>query len=213
MEFKSASGVVAPIAIPVPLVSSKRHFVGKWLVGQGNGDSFYISLEENGEAAKSIGAAHGTWVYVDGEARITWDDGWHDAIRKVGSKHEKFAYAPGKSFSDNPTNVTEARNTSPSEFRPQVKPPMERKIAAKLSGHSNRSVEVCMTSFWQDVRYSLRMIAKAPGYRGDRHSDACAGYRREHHDLQLDQLDIAESDSRAGQPERGSGAVARPARG
>jgi hypothetical protein len=113
MEFKSASGVATPIAIPVPLVSSKRHFVGKWLVGQGNGDSFYISLEENGEAAKSIGAAHGTWVYVDGEARITWDDGWHDAIRKVGSKHEKFAYAPGKSFSDNPTNVTEARNTSP----------------------------------------------------------------------------------------------------
>jgi hypothetical protein len=72
-----------------------------------------VTLKENDEATKSIGAAHGTWVYVDGEARITWDDGWHDAIRKVGSKHEKFAYAPGKSFSDNPTNVTEARNTSP----------------------------------------------------------------------------------------------------
>jgi hypothetical protein len=113
MEFKSASGVVTPVAIPGPLVPSKRHFVGKWLVGQGNGDSFYITLEENGEATKSIGAAHGRWTYVDGEARVTWDDGWHDAIRKVGSKHEKFAYAPGKSFSDDPTNVTEARNTSP----------------------------------------------------------------------------------------------------
>jgi hypothetical protein len=113
MEFKSASGVATPIAIPAPDVSSKRHFVGKWLVGEGNGDSFYITLEEHGEATKSIGAAHGTWVYVDGEARITWDDGWHDAIRKVGSKHEKFAYAPGKSFSDSPTNVTEARNASP----------------------------------------------------------------------------------------------------
>ena len=113
MEFKSASGAATPIAIPAPLGPGKRHFVGKWLVGQGNGDSFYITLEENGEATKSIGAAHGTWVYMDGEARITWDDGWHDAIRKVGAKHEKFAYAPGKSFSDNPTNVTEAHNTSP----------------------------------------------------------------------------------------------------
>jgi hypothetical protein len=113
MEFKSASGVATSIAIPAPLVSGKRHYVGKWLVGQGNGDSFYITLEENGEATKSIGAAHGTWVYVDGEARITWDDGWHDAIRKVGSKHEKFAYAPGKSFLDSPTNVTEARNAHP----------------------------------------------------------------------------------------------------
>lgn len=37
MEFKSASGVAMPIAIPAPLVSSKRHFVGKWLVGEGNG--------------------------------------------------------------------------------------------------------------------------------------------------------------------------------
>jgi hypothetical protein len=113
MEFKSVSGVSTPIVIPAPLVPSKHHFVGKWLVGEGNGDSFYITLEGNGEATKSIGAAHGTWVYVDGEARITWDDGWHDAIRKVGAKHEKFAYAPGKSFSDSPTNVTEARNSNP----------------------------------------------------------------------------------------------------
>jgi hypothetical protein len=113
MELKSASGVVTPIAIRALVEPSKRHFVGKWLVGQGNGDSFYITLEENSEATKSIGAAHGTWTYVDGEARVTWDDGWHDAIRKVGSKHEKFAYAPGKSFSDNPTNVTEARSLSP----------------------------------------------------------------------------------------------------
>jgi hypothetical protein len=113
MEFKSASGIATPIAIPSTVVPSKRHFVGKWMVGKGNGESFYITLEENGEATKSFGAAHGTWAYVDGEARITWDDGWHDAIRKVGSKHEKFAYAPGKSFSGDAENVTEARNTSP----------------------------------------------------------------------------------------------------
>jgi len=50
---------------------------------------------------------------VDGEARVTWDDGAQDAIRKVGSKHEKFAYAAGKSFTDVPENVTAARNTTP----------------------------------------------------------------------------------------------------
>lgn len=113
MEFESSAGITTPIAIPATFAPSKRHFVGKWQVGRGNGDSFYITLEENGEAAKSIGASHGTWVYVNGEARVTWDDGWHDVIRKVGSKHEKFAYAPGKSFSDDPANVTEARKTSP----------------------------------------------------------------------------------------------------
>lgn len=108
MEVKSASGSTTPILIPGRLSPSKRRFVGKWQVGQGNGESFYITLEENGEAAKSIGERHGTWTYVDGEARVSWDDGWHDAIRKVGTKYEKFAYSPGNSFSDAPANVTEA---------------------------------------------------------------------------------------------------------
>lgn len=89
----------------------RRHFVGKWEVGEGNGRNFFITLEEDGQAKKTLGGAHGTWRLVDGEARITWDDGWQDAIRKVGTKHEKLAYEPGKSFSDTPSNVTGARNT------------------------------------------------------------------------------------------------------
>jgi hypothetical protein len=113
MEFKSAAGVVTPIVIPEVVVPGRGRFLGKWVVGDGNGSSFSITLEENGEATKSHGEAHGTWVYVDGEARVSWDDGWHDAIRKVGSKYEKFAYEPGKPFSDTPSNVTEANNTSP----------------------------------------------------------------------------------------------------
>ena len=76
-------------------------------------DTFYITLEESGDARKSIGEAHGTWVYVNGEAQVSWDDGWHDAIRRVGDKYEKFAYEPGKSFTGKPENVTEAQNTSP----------------------------------------------------------------------------------------------------
>jgi hypothetical protein len=115
MQFKSAAGVVTPIAIPALVVPGKGVFLGKWSVGQGNNtsDTFYITLEENGVARKSIGEAHGTWVYVNGEAQVSWDDGWHDAIRRVGDKYEKFAYPPGRSFTSTPDNVTEARNTSP----------------------------------------------------------------------------------------------------
>ena len=107
IEFEDASATAAK-------TPSRAHFIGKWEVGQGGGGStFFITLKEDGDAKKSIGAPHGTWTLVDGEARITWDDGWHDAIRKVGTKHEKFAYEPGKSFTDEPSNVTEARNTQP----------------------------------------------------------------------------------------------------
>lgn len=89
-------------------------FRGKWKVATGaGGDTFYITLDNHGNASKSIGASHGKWQAVGEEAQITWDDGWHDAIRRVGKKYEKFAYEPGKSFSDSPSNVTEAVNTSP----------------------------------------------------------------------------------------------------
>lgn len=90
-----------------------NHFVGKWKVGTGAvGSHFFITLQRDGQARKTIGASHGTWELVNGEARVTWDDGWHDAIRKVGGKHEKLAYEPGKSFDDKPSNVTEAENTN-----------------------------------------------------------------------------------------------------
>ncbi len=65
---------------------SRNHFIGKWEVGEGNGSHFFITLEANGNAKKTIGEEHGTWTWVDGEARIAWDDGWHDAIRKVDGK-------------------------------------------------------------------------------------------------------------------------------
>jgi hypothetical protein len=93
------------------MMPGRSHFIGKWEVGEGNGGNFFITLEANGDARKSIGSPHGTWTLVDGEARISWDDGWHDVICKAGAKHEKRAYEPGKSFDDAPSNVTEARNT------------------------------------------------------------------------------------------------------
>jgi hypothetical protein len=103
IEFETSSA--APLG--------HNHFLGKWEVGQGNGSNFFITLEADGTARKTLGSSHGTWTFVDGEARISWDDGWHDVIRKVGSRHEKVAFEPGKSFSDPPANVTAATNTEP----------------------------------------------------------------------------------------------------
>lgn len=91
----------------------RNHFVGKWEVGVGvGGGKFFITLNPDGEARKTEGRPHGTWQLVNGEARISWDDGWHDIIRKVGEKHEKCAFEPGKSFDDPPSNVTDATNTT-----------------------------------------------------------------------------------------------------
>jgi hypothetical protein len=96
--------------------SGQGRYLGKWKVGVGGGTlgTFMITLDRDGEATKTLGSVHGKWVVVDGEARITWDDGWHDAIRRSGSKYEKAAYGPGKSFSDNPDNVTTAVRTEAS---------------------------------------------------------------------------------------------------
>jgi hypothetical protein len=88
----------------------KNHFLGKWKVGMGGGAGgyFFITLKADGDATKSVGSRHGKWTIVDGEARITWDDGWRDVIRRAGTGHEKVAHEPGTSFSDASTNVADA---------------------------------------------------------------------------------------------------------
>lgn len=90
---------------------TRSRFLGKWEVGDGAGKTFYISLFDDGEAKRTLGNVRGKWDYVDGEAHITWDDGAQDAIRRAGSHFQKYAYHMGKSFTDEPDNVTAARNT------------------------------------------------------------------------------------------------------
>jgi hypothetical protein len=92
---------------------ARGRFVGKWVVGDGNGNTFIITLNEDGNAERSLREIHGTWTYINGDALITWDDGAKDAIRKAGSGFEKYAYGGGKSFNDDPDNVTKAQNTTP----------------------------------------------------------------------------------------------------
>jgi hypothetical protein len=108
-----------PGAVPAGFIStpgpSRARFLGKWEVGEGNGDNFYISLREDGSALRTMNAMeheHGTWQYVSGEAQVTWDDGWQDCIRKIDGQFKKVAYSQGKTFHDDPDNVTNARNVS-----------------------------------------------------------------------------------------------------
>ncbi len=109
------AGVIDHIQFGEPgaITPGRSHYVGKWEVEDGAGRRFFITLEPDGDARKSIGSTHGTWTWVDGEARISWDDGWKDAIAKVGTRHEKRAYEPGRSFDEPASNVTYARNTVP----------------------------------------------------------------------------------------------------
>ncbi len=100
------------INVPGP---SRARFLGKWEVGEGNGENFFITLNEDGTALRamnSIEHERGRWEYVNGEARVTWDDGWQDCIRKVDGQFKKYAYAEGKTFTGDPDNVTNARNLS-----------------------------------------------------------------------------------------------------
>ena len=112
IEFSGGGNLAAPGESSSAGQPSRGRFLGKWEVGDGTGNSFYITLNEDGTALRSLGNVHGHWVYVDGEARATWDDGAQDAIRKVGAQFQKFAYAAGKSFTGDPDNVTNARNTT-----------------------------------------------------------------------------------------------------
>ena len=105
IEFRQPSSNAAA----EPLMSRSR-FVGHWRVGIGGGDNgtFEIDLKANGRAHKSIGSTDGTWKVVNGEARISWDDGWTDVILKAGGKFRKEAYEPGRSVDGNPNSVASA---------------------------------------------------------------------------------------------------------
>lgn len=100
-------------SVPANLVHypgpSRAHFLGKWEVGEGNGENFTIKLNDDGTAWRSLGDEKGTWQYVNGEAQIRWDDGY-DCIRKIGAWYKKYWYKADQAFNGTPENVTNARN-------------------------------------------------------------------------------------------------------
>lgn len=113
VEFSGVTTASSGYMPANPEAPPRGRYIGKWEVGDGNGNNFYITLKEDGDAFRTLGNVHGAWKYVNGDALITWDDGNQDAIRKAGSRFQKYAYSSGKSFTDAPDNVTAARNTSP----------------------------------------------------------------------------------------------------
>lgn len=109
IEFKTATAQAQAATR-----SERATLAGKWKVGTGAAmGTFYITLAADGTATKSMGSSRGTWEMVDAEAHISWDDGWHDVIRKTGNHYEKAAYAPGRPLTDSPSNVTSAVRTEP----------------------------------------------------------------------------------------------------
>ncbi|MGD0546601.1 MAG: hypothetical protein ABR991_02090, partial [Terracidiphilus sp.] len=68
IEFPLASTPIAAGMPASPSLPSRAHFVGKWEVGDGMGSTFTITLDDNGDAWKSLNHVRGHWVYVDGEA-------------------------------------------------------------------------------------------------------------------------------------------------
>ena len=111
IEFPGGEPVADAGPTP-PGAPPRGHFLGKWDVGDGSGGTFTITLNEDGSAWRSLHRIHGHRSYVNGEARVRWDDGAQDCIRRVDGQDKKFAYRAGKSFTDEPDNVAEARNTS-----------------------------------------------------------------------------------------------------
>ncbi len=110
IEFTAPSTTATSAA---PSVSDRGRFVGRWKVGDGAGGTFMITLSPDGDAKKTLGSGHGTWTVENGEAVVSWDDGWHDVIRRSGRKYMKAAYSPGTPLSDDPSNTAEAVPAEP----------------------------------------------------------------------------------------------------
>src|ERR1035438_4689963 len=67
IEFPAAPAA-AETASPNLSQPSRGRYIGKWEVGDGTGNNFFITLEETGDAMRSLGNEHGKWAYVNGEA-------------------------------------------------------------------------------------------------------------------------------------------------
>ena len=100
IEFRASVG---------PVTAGRAKFLGRWKLGDGTGATFIATLEPDGRARKDRGTNdRGTWTVVSGEARIKWDDGWLDVIRKVRGRYKKVAFSPGTSVEDKPSNIADA---------------------------------------------------------------------------------------------------------
>lgn len=106
-SFDACTLLQKQASVPSPAIS----FEGRWWIGQPPTTTF--TLTARGRASKQPGVG-GTWEAVNGahgpEARISWSDGWKDALRPTGGgRVTKYAFAPGTGFEDAPVNAEAAR--------------------------------------------------------------------------------------------------------
>ncbi len=60
IEFSGSGGVPIGDVAPTPAGAPPRgHFLGKWEVGDGSGGTFYITLDEDGGAWRTLHREHG----------------------------------------------------------------------------------------------------------------------------------------------------------
>ncbi len=91
--------------------AEQGRFLGDWKVGDCRGGYFNITLNRDGVAKKNFGSPNGNWMVVDGEARISWEDGWHDTILKAGNRYQKAAFAPDRSYAEGPSCTASAESS------------------------------------------------------------------------------------------------------
>lgn len=82
--------------------ASQGRFLGEWRVGDGTGGTFLITLKPDGVAHKTLGSGGGVWNVVNGEARIAWDDGWHDVTGSAAAGMKRRPIRPVRLFPARP---------------------------------------------------------------------------------------------------------------
>ena len=110
---KAGTTVMAAV-VAAGLISSASFaasaFEGVWKVTDTAGQSFEITLSDNGAAKANRGEGMvGVWKEEGAAAVITWNTGWTTKIAKDGNEYRKTAYAKGQALDSQPVNSTEAQ--------------------------------------------------------------------------------------------------------
>ncbi len=101
----SASAAFAAEAAP----SDRGEFIGTWTMRGSEGEDFQAILNADGTSTSDWGPGEtGTWQVIDGKAYVTWTDGWKEIIERDGAGYRKYGFEPGKDFTDQPSNESEA---------------------------------------------------------------------------------------------------------
>lgn len=95
--------------------SVESTYVGKWMVKDTKGDSFFITIKPGGAAESSWEGEEnerrgqqGTWEALDGQVVITWNNGWRETLGKSDDGFVKKAFRPKWRLDGKPANESPA---------------------------------------------------------------------------------------------------------